>query len=271
MSLVQSISSEQFDREVLEASAQGPVLVDFWAPWCGPCRMLGPVLEQLAGQTPALKVVKLNTDEEQVIASRYAIRSIPAVKLFRHGEVVDEFVGAQPLGAVKQFVARHLPKSSDSPLAAIQALRAKGRWPEALAQARSLHAENDSDEAISCEYAQLLALNGEPGEAKRLLESLAPALQSEPLVKRSLALVHFATLAHSPDETDAIQTARVAAAKHLLHGETSAGLDLLLATAERNRRYANGDGRLDCLQAFALSEDPTAIAAARRRLAALLH
>ncbi len=100
---------EFFQREVLDKSAQKPVLVDFWAEWCGPCRILGPVLEKLARESKgAWRLVKINTDRQPVLSQQYGVRGIPAVKLFRNGQVQAEFTGALPEHAVRRWLDEHL-------------------------------------------------------------------------------------------------------------------------------------------------------------------
>lgn len=100
MNEVINATADNFAAEVLEA--EGSVIVDFWAPWCGPCRQVSPVLDQIAAEHPNVKVVKVNVDDEFDLATEYRVTSIPAIKLFRDGEVKKEVVGARPKGALEK-------------------------------------------------------------------------------------------------------------------------------------------------------------------------
>ncbi len=169
------INERDFEREVVERSKTVPVVVDFWAPWCGPCRTLGPLLERLATEHEgAFVVAKVNVDENPNLASAAGAQSIPMVLGLRGGEVVAEFVGAQPEAQVREFLARLLPSEGELIATDADALRAAGKLAEAeAAYRRALETEPRCDRAL-VGLAALLAERGEDAEAVTLIDRVAP-------------------------------------------------------------------------------------------------
>jgi len=270
-SSVTAVTTATFPSEVINASASQPVLVDFWAPWCGPCRALGPVLEQLADEHAGkVKVVKVNTDENQDLAQQFQIRSIPAVKLFVGGRVVDEFVGALPLAHVRSFLEPHLPSASAGELEAARELAQHGDYPGAVAKLRALAESDPSNLDARRELARLLALSGDVVGASAVLGQLPPQAQSDTASNSVRALIHFAALAS--DEAARTDSLRAGAARSILGGSPDAAVESLLSRMKGDRAFATRAGREDLLQAFALlPADDARVAAWRRRLAALLN
>jgi putative thioredoxin len=169
------ITIENFEQEVIAASMSQPVLVDFWAPWCGPCKAVGPILEKLeTAYGGAFKLAKINSDEEQQLASAFGIRSIPTVVLMKNGQPVDGFMGALPEGKVREFLDKHLQA-----LEAVEEeaeleeeappLDAEGQL-EKLQQAVAIDPANDD---ARFDYVKALLLAGREAEARRAFEPMA--------------------------------------------------------------------------------------------------
>lgn len=178
MGTVIDVDQSNFQTEVLDRSHQTPVVVDFWAPWCGPCRMLGPILERLAKEPNSNFVLaKLNTDQNQSIAMQYDIRGIPAVKAFRDGRVVDEFVGAQPEPMVRQFLQR-------------VTAGAASRAASGTAQSRPAQKAPPSDPGERLAQARRLLQQGKGCDAERLLKDF-PGGANAAEARRLLPLARF--------------------------------------------------------------------------------
>jgi putative thioredoxin len=172
-----------FETEVVEASRSLPVLVDLWAPWCGPCRTLGPILEKLeTAYEGRFKLVKINTEDEQDLAAAFGVRSIPMVVLLKDGQPVDGFVGALPEGQIRQFLDRHVPAAEEpaeeQPEAAQDAPQDPGA---ALEQMQQALATNPADDALRGRYVKILLEGGRLDDARRAFEPLAGKLAIDSL------------------------------------------------------------------------------------------
>jgi len=173
--IISDVGEAQFDELVIAASHRRPVIVDFWAPWCAPCRVVGPVLERVVtslGERAAL--AKVNVDENRRLAATWRIQSIPAVKVFKDGKVVKEFVGALPEGEIRRELASVLPSQTDEEVAQGDRLAGQGNWQSAEAKYReALEAEPDHKRAL-LGLAEAALRRGDAAEAKAFVDRVSP-------------------------------------------------------------------------------------------------
>lgn len=251
-----------FATAVLDESRRRPVVVDFWAPWCGPCRTLGPILERAAvAAGGAFLLAKVNVDEDPEVAARYGIQGIPAVKAYEGGEVIDEFVGALPEARVRAWLDGLVPGPADEALAEGLRLAASGDRAKARAALeRALSLEPTLVEATLA-LGELEQADGRADAARTLLERLPEGLPA-PLAARAAALrVKLSAPAVDPAELRRRAEAapddpapRLALARALAAGgDVRAALEELLALVRRHRRDPPGDeARRAMLELFEL-------------------
>lgn len=278
------VTDVDFDQAVLQASKQTPVLVDFWAPWCGPCRALTPVLDKLAGEYQGkFLLAKINSDENSDLARRYNIRSIPNVKAFVDGELVDEFLGALPESAVRQFIDGLLPTPGEvlrREALAIAEAGDKQQALELLGAAARLEPNND---AIHADRIALLLDLGRIEEARETASHLSPLAIQDQRISRILARLQFADGSEDQGDTASLQAkvqsnpddldARLRLAKlYVNQQQYEPALEQLLEIAQRNRKFGDDIGRKTMLAVFDLTGPQHELASRYRRLlAGTLH
>ena len=167
------VSQADFDEKVVAASRKQPVVIDFWAPWCAPCKVLKPILEKLAEEYKGkFLLAKVNSDENQEIAARYAVRGIPAVKAMVDGKIVDEFTGALPEGQVRAWLDKIIPSPAEELRRAAQQRSAAGDLDGALQKLTEASTLDPDNEWVRVDAAELLLAMGNPDDAQPLLDSL---------------------------------------------------------------------------------------------------
>ena len=169
------VTVQNFEAEVIAASMQTPVLVDFWATWCGPCKSLGPVLEQLEAEYDGrFKLAKIDSDKEQELAAAFGIRSIPTCILMKNGQPVDGFAGALPAGQVRQFLDKHVPSegavAAEAEVDEAEALLESGDTDAALKKLADALAQDPANDDARYDYVRLLIATGAYEEAAATLE-----------------------------------------------------------------------------------------------------
>ena len=283
--VIKDTTAASFAADVIAESARQPVLVDFWAPWCEPCKRLAPVLEKIVKAAAGkVKLVKMNIDEQPDIPARLGVRSIPSIIAFQRGQPIDGFMGALPEGEIKGFIERLVGPLDDTAdrLAEADALAAAGESNRAAEIYRAVIAANPGEPAANAGLAKLLIAAGELESAKRVLAAVGASAEQDSAIVAAQAALGLAEQAAGLG--DSLELAQKIAANPDDH---QARFDLAILLNSQNRRAEaadalveiikhdrawNDDGaRKQLLQFFEAwgFTDPVTIAA-RRKLSALL-
>ncbi len=281
---IHAVHEASFGALVIERSRELPVMVDFWAPWCAPCRMLTPILAKVAeGYAGRMELCAVNIDENPNLARACRVQSIPLVQLFKGGEVVDELLGAQPEGVIRAFLERHLERASDRLRECARAALARGDRTQAEALLRQARAEDPDNERVPPDLARCLIDAGRYDEAEPILEALPDARTLDPDIAVLRSRIKYGRIAAQAPPGSELRDAIVAqpgdcearfelAARLIMDHAFEAALEQLLEIVRRDRGYRDDAARKAMLEIFAfLGGEGPVVKRYRALLSSLLH
>lgn len=278
-----TITLENAQQMLIDESHQRPVVIDFWADWCAPCKVLMPILEKLAGEYQGqFLLAKVNADEHQGIASQFGVRSLPTVVIMRDGQPVDAFTGAQPEGAIRQILEKHLPAPWDALVADGLASIEAGDFSAALSPLKQAYELSGQRTDIALTYAQALLELRRGDEAEAILKAV-PYLEQDHRHEQLVAQLELLREAAKAPEIEALEQqhdvepenldiAYQLAMQYSQHHHHREALDMLFNILQHDRDYADGAVRkimLDVIKSLGKG-DPLA-AEYQRKLFGLLY
>lgn len=274
-------TEQNFESEVLQASLSTPVLVDFWAAWCGPCKTLGPILEKVVDEyAGALKLAKVDADVQMQLAAAFGIRSLPTVVLVKDGQMVDGFMGALPESGVRQFVEKHLGKPA-APAPAEPAAPVDETPQQAIARLKTEIAANADKPELQLDLALAHLRAGDADAAQAQLDALPANLAEDAKAKRARNQLDFARAIKDAPDVAALRTrlaqdpadhaARDLLGVHLLLSDNPAvGLDEFITLLRDARAWNDGQAKKRLIAAFSVLDDDELVGTYRRKMSSLL-
>ena len=277
-------TADNFEAEVLQKSLQTPVLVDFWAEWCGPCKQLGPVLEKLAGDYHgAFVLAKVDADKQQQLAGAFQVRSIPTVFLVKDGQIADGFPGVLPEGQIREFLKHHGIEPGEPAAVPDDAeTTATPLDPHAeVARLRAEVAQTPDNDERKLDLALALLRIGGAAEAESLLDALPANLATDDRSLHARAQLGFVAVAAEAPPADALRQAiqndpgdlrarYLLGARQIVDGQAEEGLEQFIEMLRRDRGFEDGLPRKALIDAFRVTEDPELVGRYRRRMSSLL-
>ncbi len=275
-------TADRFQNDVLQRSLEVPVLVDFWAEWCGPCKTLGPILEKLAGEyNGAFELAKVDVDREQQLAAAFQVRSIPTIFLVKDGQLVDGIPGALPEGQLREFLQSHgiVPAAAAEP--EVQAAPEATDPHAEVVRLRGEAAEKPEDDALRLDLALALLRTGATTEAEQILDALPANLATDDRAERARAHLRLVAAAKDAPPADVLEAALASddadlRARHLLgvqrllQGRHEDGLEHLLDLLRRDRTWEDALARRTLIDAFRTLDDEDLVGRYRRKMSSLL-
>jgi putative thioredoxin len=276
------IDQQTFEAEVLQASMETPILVDFWATWCEPCKTLGPILEKLAAEfNGAFRLGKVDVDAQQELAAMFGIKSIPTVMLVSQGQVVDGFAGALPEGQLREFLGRHVQALEVDDADSVDEQTPTETPEAAINRIQQAIAAEPAKAELKLDLALALMRGGQADAASAELDALPANLATDARAQRLRSELELARAAAAAPAADALQQ-RIDAnpedweARDLLglrllqEGDAEGGLQQFLAILQKARDWNDGQAKKRLLAAFATLDDAELVGRYRRRMASLL-